>query len=264
MATFDAFIDVWAILAGVLAAPQYAVDDIRRAASVLLHGTRTGDIVGNGYRSTESLARDLRALGASCTEGATIVEELGGWESLRPRIWGARKRVMESAGLQSWVLPKAPFSLEVRDSTVVQVVKWAFGRGGLVEVVDGSFAGSTLSDWPPEHLLAADSDEFVAQGATLKVVLRDGHRMHLEVGPGCQEPTDNMRCLSKASGCSERCPLYGGPVCERYQIGIGHPVGHVSFDGRSIRQQPAWKQRLPGCRAGDVGHQRKLEPVVSA
>ena len=131
MTLWDSLVDVWSILAGVLQAPGRVVEELRRAASVLLHGIAAGEIAGNGYRGTESLKRDLLAFGGTCAEGEEIAKQHGGFDKLRAQIFGARKRVLESAGLQPWVLPKPmylPASMDVPQSTVTQFVNWAFGR----------------------------------------------------------------------------------------------------------------------------------------
>jgi hypothetical protein len=260
MTLWDSLVDVWSILAGVLKAPGRVVDELRRAASVLLHGIATGEIAGNGHRSTESLKRDLLALGGSCAEGEEIAKQHGGFDNLRAQIFGARKRVIESAGLQPWVLPKPmylPASMDVPQSTVRQLVNWAFGRQAIVEVIEGPFAGESLADWPLEQLQMADA-EFAESVTTLLLLLRNGHRMNVRVWPGYEEPRDGgVRCLSARSGCEQHCPFFGESMCPKYVIGIGWP-GEVVIDRLRFSEQPRWKQELQRGRATDVGHQKSL------
>jgi hypothetical protein len=265
MTLWDSFVDVWSILAGVLPAPGRVVEELRRAASVLLHGIAIGEIAGNGYRSTESLERDLLAFGGTCTEGEEIARQHGGFEQLRVQIFGARKRVIESAGLQPWVLPKPmylPASMDVPQSTVTQLVNWAFGRRAIVEVLEGPFAGESLTDWPREQLQMADA-EFAESVTALQVLLDNGHRMNLQAWPGYEEPRDGgVQCLSASSGCEQSCPLFGESACAKYVIGIGRPWQEAVIDNRRFTEQPSWKQELQRRRATDVGHRKALSAVA--
>jgi hypothetical protein len=264
---WDAFIDVWAILAGALKAPSRVVEDLRRAASVLLYGICVGDIVGNGYRSTESLRRDLLSLGGSVREGEQVVQEHGGLEALRSQIFGARKRVVESAGIPPYVLPKPPFlpaSMDVAESTVVQLVRWAEGRKATIEVLEGPHVGEELTDWPLAELRMADQEFAESLDTRLRLVFRNGHRMNVAVAPGYNAPQDGgIQCLSDQPGCEQYCPMFGAQICEKYQIGIGHPWrdADTQFDRRTFREQPRWKQDLQRGRAIDTG---RLRPAVTA
>src|SRR3989442_984218 len=83
MTLWDSLVDVWSILAGVLQAPGRVVEELRRAASVLLHGIAAGEIAGNGYRSTESLKRELLAFGGTCAEGEEIAKQHGGFDKVQ-------------------------------------------------------------------------------------------------------------------------------------------------------------------------------------
>lgn len=264
MTLWDSLVDVWAILAGVLQAPGRVVEELRRAASVLLHGIAAGEIAGNGYRSTESLKRDLLALGATAAEGEAIAEQHGGFDKLRAQVFGARKRVIESSGLQAWVLPKPmylPASMDVPQSTVTQLVNWAFGRKAIVEVLEGPFAAENLADWPLEHLQIADA-EFAESVTTLRLVLGNGHRMNVRVWPGHEAPRDGgTQCLSAGSGCEQLCPFFGESICEKYVIGIGRPWRDAVFDKRRFTEQPSWKQERQRSRATDVGHHQSLLAV---
>jgi hypothetical protein len=265
MSLWDSLVDVWSILAGVLTAPGRVVEELRRAASVLLHGIAIGEIAGNGYRSTESLKHDLLAFGGTSAEGEEIAAQYGGFEKLKAQIFGARKRVLESAGLKPWVLPKPmylPASMDVPPSTVTQFVHWAFGRQGMVEVLEGPFAGETLTDWPLEQMQMADA-EFAESVTTLRLLLDNGHRMNVRAWPGHEEPRDGgTQCLSAGSGCEQLCPFFGESSCPKYVIGIGWPEDSV-IDNRRFSEQPRWKQDLQRSRAVDVGH-RKLPSAVAA
>jgi hypothetical protein len=265
MTLWDSLVDVWSILAGVLEPPRRVVEELRRAASVLLHGIVIGEIAGNGYRSTESLRRDLLTLGGTFTDGEKVAEQHGGFDKVRSQIFGARKRVLESTGLQPWVLPKPmylPASMDVPQSTVTQLVNWAFGRKGIVEVLEGPFAGESPTDWPLEQVRMADA-EFAEDVTTLRLVLENGHRMNVRVWPGHEEPRDGgMQCLSAGSGCEELCPFYGESICGKYVIGIGRPWGSGVIDWRKFSEQPSWKQELQRRRATDVGHQKSLAAVA--
>ena len=261
MTLWDSLVDVWSILAGVLQAPGRVVEELRRAASVLLHGIAAGEIAGNGYRGTESLKRDLLAFGGTCAEGEEIAKQHGGFDKLRAQIFGARKRVLESAGLQPWVLPKPmylPASMDVPQSTVTQFVNWAFGRKAIVEVIEGPFAGESLTDWPLEQLQMADA-EFAESVTALRLLLGNGHCMNVRVWPGYEEPRDGgTQCLSAGSGCEQHCPFFGESICEKYVIGIGRPWGDAAIDNRKFTEQPSWKQELQRSRATDVGHHKAL------
>ena len=263
MTLWDSLVDVWSILAGVLQAPGRVVEELRRAASVLLHGIAAGEIAGNGYRGTESLKRDLLAFGGTCAEGEEIAKQHGGFDKLRAQVFGARKRVLESAGLQPWVLPKPmylPASMDVPQSTVTQLVNWAFGRQAIVEVLEGPFVGESLADWPLGQLQMADA-EFAEGVTTLRLLLRNGHRMNVRVWPGYEEPRDGgVQCLSSGSGCEQHCPFFGESICSKYVIGIGWP-GEAVIDSRKFSEQPSWKQELQRSRATDVGHQKSLSAV---
>jgi len=265
MTLWDSLVDVWSILAGVLKAPGRVVEELRRAASVLLHGIAIGEIAGNGYRGTESLTRDLLAFGGTCVEGEEIAKQHGGFEKLRAQIFGARKRVLESAGLKPWVLPKPmylPASMDVPQSTVTQFVNWAFGRQAIVEVLEGPFAGETPTDWPLERLQMADA-EFAESVTALRLLLGNGHRMNVRARPGYEEPRDGgAQCLSAGSGCEQHCPFFGESICAKYVIGIGWP-GDAVIDNRRFSEQPSWKQELQRSRAIDVGHQKSLSAVAA-
>jgi hypothetical protein len=265
MTLWDSMVDVWSILAGVLQAPSRVVEELRRAASVLLHGIAIGEIAGNGYRGTESLTRDLMALGGTCAEGEEIATQHGGLEKLKAQVFGARKRVLESAGLPPWVLPKPmylPASMDVPQSTVRQLVNWAFGRKEIVEVIEGPFAGESLTDWPLDQLQMADA-EFAENVTRLRLLLRNGHRMNVRVWPGYEEPRDGgVQCLSAGSGCEQQCPFFGESICPKYVIGIGWSLGDAVVDKRKFTGQPSWKKDLQPSRATDVGHQKSLSAVA--
>src|SRR5438132_1665778 len=130
----------------------------------------------------------------------------------------------------------------------------------LAGVLEGPFVGESLADWPLGQLQMADA-EFAEGVTTLRLLLRNGHRMNVRVWPGYEEPRDGgVQCLSSGSGCEQHCPFFGESICTKYVIGIGWPEEAV-IDYRRFSEQPSWRQELQRSRATDVGHQKSLSAV---
>jgi hypothetical protein len=218
---WDAFVDAWAIAAGAVPAPPQPSGELQRAASILL-----------GLAETSSMER---LDGAQMTRLAAI----GGdrWAGLRALpsgreardamfrlVFGARKRVQGELGLPVGQLPRsrttppnAPASEPA--ATARQLIAWARSRDLETEVVSGPHAGEDLATWDPLALAGLDA-ELATTPLDLRLVFR-GHSPVLHVPAGRDTPWAVASCRTPRSQCETGCPLFGRPVCAKYQVGIG-------------------------------------------
>ncbi len=246
---WDAYVDVWAAAAGVLEGfgpPETVPDELRQAASVLLALPEAGLMTHWPGRAAER----LKALGGDPQQGLQALpqlrtveergavpfdEELARYRSERDQllrtVFGARKRVIEELGLPTegeGALPRAlttPPGAETAPpaATARRLIAWCRGRAVETEVAEGppEFVGEDLTAWEPRMLAAAD-EALATEAVTLRLRFRNGHRLRVAVPPGREDPWSGaVTCQSPRSACELRCPLFGRPVCAKYQIGIG-------------------------------------------
>jgi hypothetical protein len=62
--------------------------------------------------------------------------------------------------------------------------------------------------------------ELATMPLDLRVVFR-GHAPVLHVPAGRNTPWEVAACRTPQSQCEAECPLFGRPVCAKYEVGIG-------------------------------------------
>jgi hypothetical protein len=83
----------------------------------------------------------------------------------------------------------------------------------------GPLAGEDLATWDPIALAGLDA-ELATTALDLRIVFR-GHSPVLHVPAGRDTPWEVASCRTPRSQCEAGCPLFGRPVCAKYQVGIG-------------------------------------------
>jgi hypothetical protein len=219
---WDAFVDAWAIAAGAVPAPPHASGELQQAASILLGLAETGAMERlDGAQTTR-----LTAIGADRWAGLRAMPAgREARDAVFRLIFGARKRVEGELGLPAGSLPRsrttppdAPASRPA--ATARQLIAWARSRDLETEVVGGGlFAGEDLATWDPIALAGLDA-ELATTALDLRIVFR-GHSPVLHVPAGRDTPWDVASCRTPRSQCETGCPLFGRPVCAKYQVGIG-------------------------------------------
>ena len=218
---WDAFVDAWAIAAGAVPAPPHPSEELQRAASILL-GLPEGGLM---MRLDGAQTTRLRDIGGDRWAGLRALpagrEER---DALFRMIFGARKRVEGELGLPAGELPRsrstppnAPASVPA--ATARQLIAWARDRAIETEVLGGPLAGEDLATWDPGTLAGLDA-ELATRPLDLRVVFR-GHAPVLHVPAGRDTPWEVASCRTPRSQCETGCPLFGRPVCAKYQVGIG-------------------------------------------
>jgi len=218
---WDAFVDAWAIAAGAVSAPPHSSEELQRAASILL-GLPETDLMTrlDGAQTTR-----LRNVGGDRWAGLQALPAgRGERDALFRMIFGARKRVEGELGLPAGGPPRsrstppdAPDSLPAATSR--QLIAWARGRAIETEVLGGPLAGEDLATWDPGTLAGFDA-ELATRPLDLRIVFR-GHAPVLHVPAGRDTPWEVASCRTPRSQCETGCPLFGLPVCAKYQVGIG-------------------------------------------
>jgi hypothetical protein len=79
--------------------------------------------------------------------------------------------------------------------------------------------GEDLAAWDPIALAGLDA-ELATTALDLRLVFR-GHSPVLHVPGGRDTPWAVASCRTPRSQCETGCPLFGRPVCAKYQVGIG-------------------------------------------
>jgi hypothetical protein len=218
---WDAFVDAWAIATGRVPAPPEASEELKQAASMLLGVPEAGLMEPlDGAQATR-----LRGIGGDRGAGLRAVPgDARERDALFRVIFGARRRVLDELGLPGGTLPRSLTTppgavVSVPAASARQFIAWARQRDVETEVLSGPVAGEDLAAWDPIALAALDA-ELATTALDLRVVLK-GHRLVLHIPAGRENPWTVASCLTPRSQCETECPLFGRPVCAKYQVGIG-------------------------------------------